>query len=80
MWFLREDKLARILNKIQDAIEDEEMTQRSVMSLTGKLTDIRCLVPNSKFHLGNLILDSHQVHTDLEAMVELSNWTRADLS
>ena len=76
VWFLREDKLARILNKIQDAIEDEEMTQRSVMSLTGKLTDIRCLVPNSKFHLGNLILDSHQVHTDLEAMVELSNWTR----
>jgi hypothetical protein len=79
VWYLREDKLSIILNMVQDAIEDEEMTQRVVQSLNGKLVDIRCLVPNSKFYLANLIMDSHQTD-DMESMVELGDWTRADLS
>ena len=58
----------------------ERMTQRVMKSPCGKLTDIRCLVPKSKFYLGNLIMDSHQVTTDLETLMEVSDWARADLS
>ena len=69
-----------ILNKIQDAIEDEEMTERSVKELCGKLIDIRCLIPNSRFYLANLIRDANLDNQDLETLVSLSDWTRADLS
>ena len=79
VWYLREDKLSIILNMIEDAMEDEEMTQRTVKSLQGKLVDIRCLIPGAKFFLANLIMDSHQTG-ELETMVSLSNWTRHDLA
>jgi hypothetical protein len=79
VWFLQKDKLSIILNKVEDAIEKEEMVQRAVKSLTGKLVDIRCLVPNSKFYLSNLIIDAHQTK-ELESMVEVSEWIRRDLA
>ena len=80
VWFLREDKLSIILNMIQNAIEDMEMSQRMVKSLTGKLVDLRFLVPNSKYHLAFLMKDANQWNDDLERMVSLSDWTRADLT
>ena len=79
VWFLREDKLSIILNMIEDIMENEEVTQRYVKSMMGKLMNIRSLVPNGKYYLGNLIQDSHQTE-DLEAMVTVSDWTRADLA
>ena len=82
VWSLREDKLARILNMIEYGVEMEEMTQRFVKSLCGKLVDIRCLVPNSKFYLSQLIRDANQFTEakDMEKMVRLTDWTRADLT
>ena len=82
VWSLREDKLSRILNMIEYGIEMEEMTQRFVKSLCGKLVDIRCLVPNSKFYLSQLIQDANQYteSKDMEKKVNLTDWTRADLS
>jgi hypothetical protein len=79
VWYLREDKLSIILNRIEEAMEHEELTQRAVQSLNGKLLDIRVLVPNSKFYLSNLMMDSHQTD-QLDSMVELSDWTRSDLA
>ena len=79
VWYLREDKLSIILNMVENAIEDEEMTQRSVKSLSGKLIDIRYLVPSSKFYLSNLIMDSH-LTSDLDTSVQVSDWMRSDLS
>ena len=79
VWYLREDKLSIILNRIEEAMEHEELTQRAVQSLNGKLLDIRVLVPNSKFYLSNLMMDSHQTD-ELDSMVELSDWTRSDLA
>ena len=58
-WYLREDKMSIILNMINNAIEDEEMTQRTVKKLCGKLIDIRVLVPSSKYYLANLIIDAN---------------------
>jgi hypothetical protein len=79
VWYLRDDKLAYILNMVENGIEDEEMSQRAVQSLNGKLIDIRVLVPGSKFYLANLIIDAHQTE-DLDSMVVISDWTRKDLS
>ena len=58
-WYLKETKLAIILNAIQDSIEDEEMSERTGKQLCGKLIDIRCLIPSSKFYLANLIRDAN---------------------
>jgi hypothetical protein len=79
VWYLREDKISIILNRMEDAMEDEEMTQRAVQSLCGRLVDLRCLVPCSKFYLANLIKDAHQTE-ELESMVSLADWTRQDLA
>ena len=81
VWSLREDKLNRILNMLEYAIEMDEMTQRFVKSICGKLVDIRCLVPNSKFYLSHLIQDANQFTDpkELGRMVTLTDWTRADL-
>ena len=79
-WYLREDKMSIILNMINNAIEDEEMTQRTVKKLCGKLIDIRVLVPSSKYYLANLIIDANQDNDQLDRDVTLTHWTRADLS
>ena len=63
VWYLREDKISIILNMLENAMEDEEMTQRTVQSLNGKLVNIRCLIPVSKFYLANLIMDAHQTRS-----------------
>ena len=78
-WYLREDKMSIILNMIHDAIEDEEITQRTVKSLSGKLIDVRVLIPSSRFYLANLIMDSNLDNENLDNNVTLSNWTRSDL-
>ena len=82
VWSLREDKLSIIMNMLEYGIEMEEMTQRFVKSLCGKLVDIRCLVPLSKFYLSQLIQDANQYTEpkDMDKMVGLTDWTRADLS
>ena len=79
-WYLKEDKMSIILNLIQDTIENDEMTQRTVKKLCGKLIDIRVLIPNSRFYLANLIKDSNIDNENLESMVTPSDWTRCDLS
>ena len=78
-WSIKEDKLSIILNRIQDCEENESMTLREVKSLCGKLIDIRCLYPDFKFYLGNLIMDSTNSGTDMSIQVSLSKWSRLDL-
>ena len=79
VWCLREDKLIRILNMLEYAIDIEELTQRFVKSICGKLIDIRCLVPDAKFYLSQLIQDANQ-SDDMSKMISLADWTRADLT
>ena len=78
-WTIKEDKLATILNKIQDCMENETMTLRDVKSLCGKLIDIRCLNPDFKFYLSNLIGDSSNSGMDMSTLITLSHWSRQDL-
>ena len=79
-WTIKEEKLSIILNKIQDCMENDSMILRDIKSLTGKLIDIRCLHPDFKFHLGNLIKDSSNNGKDMNELISLSQWAREDLS
>ena len=79
-WSIKEEKLSIILNNIQDCMENETMTLRDIKSLTGKLIDIRCLYPDFKFHLANLIKDSSTNGKEMKDLVSLSDWARKDLA
>ena len=78
-WTIKDDKLNIILNDIQDCMENETRILREVKSLCGKLIDIRCLYPDFKFYLSNLIADSSISVMDMNIQVTLSNWARQDL-
>ena len=77
-WHLREDKMARILILIREALEDREVTIRLAKSLVGKLINIRALVKGSKFHLSQLIQASVK-DKDLDKTVKLGEWCCSDL-
>ena len=64
---------------LSDFSENTSTQLRDLKSLCGKLIDIRCLSPDFKFHLGNLIMDSSLNGTDLTKQVKLSDWTHEDL-
>ena len=54
-WSIREDKLARIIHLLGTVIRGEEVTVVNMLSLAGKLVDVRFLVPDGRFHLGFII-------------------------
>ena len=56
------------------------MTLREVKSLCGKLIDIRCLYPDFKFYLSNLIMNSSSSGNDMNRQISLSEWSRQDLN
>ena len=55
-WSIREDKLTRIIHHLAMIIKrDEDITVGHMLSLAGKLVDVRFLVPGGKFQLGHII-------------------------
>ena len=52
IWALRPDKLGNIVLMLKEALEADQVEQRFLKSLYGKLEHIRELVPDSKFHIG----------------------------
>ena len=55
-WNIREDKLARIIEHLGIVIRrDQEVTVGHMLSLAGKLVDVRFLVPGGKFQIGHII-------------------------
>ena len=77
-WFLREDKMTNIILMLDKAIEGDESSQRFIKSLCGKLVHLRCLVGNSKFKLGQIILAANQTDV-MTARVSISDWCRSDI-
>ena len=55
-WSIREDKLTRIVDMLRLVLKiDEAITVAHMLSLTGKLIDVRFLVPGGKFQMGFII-------------------------
>ena len=77
-WYLKEDKMTNIILMLDKAIEGDESSQRFIKSLCGKLIHLRCLVENSKFRMGQIILAANQTDV-MTARVSVSDWCRSDL-
>lgn len=50
-WAIREDKLARLVDLCQRAASNEDIVVADMLSLQGKLVDIRFLVPGGRYNL-----------------------------
>ena len=58
-WKIREDKLARILLLLSKVTEGLEVSVGELLSLQGKLVDIRFLVPGGKYNLAYILGDAN---------------------
>ena len=80
-WWLREDKLGVILDMLRKVEEKDTLTLGFVKSITGKLVHYRLMVPQGKYHLGQLIRMSISRSEDcMEKVVEVTDWAREEAS
>ena len=54
-WAVPAEKLSRILHTIQTALRSHSITQGDLMSLSGKIINVRPLVPQGKFHIDHIL-------------------------
>ena len=80
-WHLSKEKLTIILLLIEKVLDEEEATARVMKKLSGKLVDIRDLIPGSKFHLAHLMMAACKFTNkeDMEEVVKVEEWLKADL-
>jgi hypothetical protein len=78
-WWLREDKVAVIMEMLGQVEEGRSATLGLVKSVTGKLVHYRLLVPMGKFYLGQLIRMGISGQGDrMDREVEVTEWARAE--
>ena len=78
VWSLKPDKLAVIVMELKESLDADQLEQRFIKSLYGKLEHIRELMPESKFHIGQIVKAS-AITDDLSAMINLWDWCKDDL-
>ena len=80
-WHLREDKIAAILNIIEEVLDEGEASVRTLKRLSGKLIDIRNLIKGGKFYLAHLMMVTKHFteKQDMEEVVKVDDWCREDL-
>ena len=61
-WAIPNEKLSRLLHMIQSALRSRMITQGDLMSLSGKITNVRPLVPQGKFHVDHILMSA--AHSD----------------
>jgi len=80
-WRIPEEKLARLLANITDALNEGTVHKKTVKSIAGKLIHIKPLIPAGKFHfdaiMNALALSDSQEHVTLsaQARAQLEFWT-----
>ena len=65
-WSIPAEKLTRILHQLDKAIESVSISQECMMSIAGRIVDIRPLVPAGRFHINHILRASaaSKVKTD----------------
>ena len=78
-WWLREDKLAIIFSMLR-CVEEEKVHRLGFLkSIAGKLVHYRLMVPQGKFHLGQIIrMGKSNPMESMEKKVEVSDWAREE--
>ena len=66
-WEIPWEKLCRIMHNLQEAIDSVSISQGLMMSICGKILDVRPLVPDGRFHVSHIIRAAgiSQTKTDL---------------
>ena len=66
-WEIPQEKLCRIMHNLQEAIDSVSISQGLMMSICGKILDVRPLVPDGRFHVNHIIRAAgvSQTKTDL---------------
>jgi hypothetical protein len=59
-WWIESKKLARILNILDRIRRSEEMSVSEIQSITGKLVDVRDLIPGGRYNLLYFLLEAHK--------------------
>ena len=63
-WAVPQDKLIRLLLLLQEVIDAEEVIQKKIASLTGKILHILPLVPGGRFNIYHLLLANNESKSD----------------
>ena len=62
-WSLRSDKLNFLLHDLKEAIDNELVTLGKMLSISGKIINVRMLVPGGKFRLGYILMAASNAPT-----------------
>ena len=80
-WAVPHEKLIRILHMIQAALRSRTISQGDLMSLSGKIVNVRPLVPQGKFHVDHILkaaaksgIKTELVHVGDQLYTQLEFW------
>ena len=54
-WSIPQEKLSRILHQLQDGINSDWVSQEYLMSVAGRIINIRPLIPDGRFHVNHIL-------------------------
>lgn len=80
-WAIPQEKLLRLLHCLSNAISSRSITQGEMMSLCGKLLDVKPLVPLGRFHIDHILIAAARsdiktdvLHINDQLMQQLDYW------
>ena len=80
-WTIPKEKLLRILHQLQEGIQADWVNQEYLMSVAGRIINIRPLVPMGRFHIDHIIRaagvtqdKSHRARVTPELRAQLGFW------
>ena len=77
-WSIREDKLARICAMLNTVVEGKtDIDVHHMLSLAGKLVDIKMLIKGGRFHLGHILAAANST-MDKQQILDISDMCRAE--
>ena len=77
-WWIREDKLSYIISSLDALISTKEHSVRFMKSVAGKVMDIRLMVPNGRFNVGQIVKCAGGNVGAMDMVIEVSEWCRAE--
>ena len=54
-WSIPQEKLSRILHQLQEGIDSDWVSQEYLMSVAGRIINIRPLIPDGRFHVSHIL-------------------------
>ena len=77
-WWLREDKLGRIIVSLRTLVDLPEHRVRSLKSIAGKIMDVRLMVPGGKYNVGQILKFAGGNLDEMDKEIKVSDWCRAE--